>query len=68
MPSCRMTSLAASAIHDAVSFAGTESSSCELTVGDLGVVDLTVGLNHPQRVGNTVRYHGGAEADECQTG
>lgn len=53
-PSCRMTSLAASATHDVVSFAGTESGSYGLTVGDLGIIDLTVGLDHPQGVGNTV--------------
>lgn len=68
MPSCSMTSLAASATHHTVSFAGVASSSCELTVGYLGVVDLTVGLNHPQGVRYAVRYHGGAEADESQTG
>jgi hypothetical protein len=39
-----------------------------LTVRNLSVVDLTVGLDHPQGVGNTVRYYGGAEADESQAG
>lgn len=66
-PSCRMTSLAASAAHHAVSFADRDGVG-RLTVGDLGIVDLAIGLDHPQGVGNTVRYNRGAEPDESQAG
>lgn len=68
MPSCRMTSLAASAVHHAVSLIRAEIGGCGLTVRDLGVVNLPVGLDDPQGVGNTVGYDGGAEADEGQAG
>ena len=67
-PSCRMTSLAASAVHVSVSLERTEDGRCGLTVRDLGIVDLTIGLDHPQRVGNAVGYDGGAEANKGQAG
>ena len=63
-----MTSLAASAAQHTVSFVGRRSGSGELTVGYLGVVDLTVCLDDPQGVGNTIRYDGGAESDESEAG
>lgn len=67
-PSCRMTSLAASAARHSVSSICIKGGSCRLTVGHLSVVDLAVSLDHPERVGNTIRNDGGAEADERQPG
>ncbi len=63
MPSWRMTSLAASAIWE-LATAVDQRGKGVLTVGNLGIVNLAVGLDHPQGVGQAVGHDRGDETDK----